>query len=310
MTALAASYLINASIVKQTQRRISNDLTTAHAILAHEQQRVHEVVRFSASSLPLAAMLNQDDRRVLARILTETRQQERLDILNITNAQGKILVHTGSSTEVEVSELAVRALARGPLQETMLMSEDELARERLDLAPRARIISPTDKKTLVEKRGMVLVEAIPLHDRLGKPIGCIYGGVLLNNNLPLIDRISELVYGHDEYAGVAVGSATIFLDKYRIATTVRMENGERALGTHVSQPVAETVLQHANIWLGRAFVVNQWYLTAYEPIKNGYGQTIGALYVGMLEEPLIAVKNVHSLPFWDCLSWAACSAAF
>jgi len=302
LTALAASYLINASIVTQTQKRIRNDLTTARAILEQEQQRVHEVVRFSASSLPLVDMIHKADRTLLGQVLEETRQQERLDLLNITNAHGEILVQAGvAKGPAVVSEIAVRALARGPLQEMVLMSEAELTREVSGLATRARIYSPDDKDTPIEKRGMMLVEATPLLDQSGRPIGCLYGGVMLNNNLALIDRIKELIYGHDEFPRDAEGSATIFLEKYRIATTVRLSNGERALGTHVSEQVAETVLQHGNMWLGRALVINQWYLTAYEPIVNGYGQAIGALYVGMLEAPLLAVKKRAFLTLFGLL---------
>ena len=123
----------------------------------------------------------------------ETRRKERLDLLNITNAEGEILVQAGEAKGPVVSELAVRALARGPLQETVLMSEAELAREASGLTSRARIYSPDDKDTPLERRGMILVEATPLLDQSGRPIGCLYGGVMLNNNLALIDRINELV---------------------------------------------------------------------------------------------------------------------
>jgi len=44
-------------------------------------------------------------------------------------------------------------------------------------------------------------------------------------------------------------------------------------------------------WIGRAFVVNAWYITAYEPIRNLSGKVIGMLYVGMLEAPYVDLKN-------------------
>jgi two-component system NtrC family sensor kinase len=37
-------------------------------------------------------------------------------------------------------------------------------------------------------------------------------------------------------------------------------------------------------WVGRAYVVNDWYITAYEPIRAFSGQIIGVLYVGILEQ--------------------------
>lgn len=301
LTALAASFLINASIVDQTQKRIRNDLTTARAVLEQEQLRVHEEVRFTAMSLPLVDMLQTADRELLGKLLAETRRKERLDILNITNAQGQILSQTGGGTVTSVADFAVRALADGPLQETVLMSEAEMEREAPGLALRARIYSPADEDKSLERRGMFLVAAIPLLDQSDQPIGCLYGGVMLNNNLLLVDRINELVYGHDEFSGVAVGSATIFLERERIATTVRLKSGKRALGTQVSPQVAEAVLQRGEIWLDRALVVDEWYLTAYEPIMNGKGQAIGALYVGMLEKPLVAIKKNAFLSLFGLL---------
>lgn len=138
---------------------------------------------------------------------------------------------------------------------------------------------------------MFLVGASRIVDAQGRVLGCLTGGILLNNNLPLVDRISQLVYGQEQFEGTDVGSATIFLDRLRIATTIRLKNGQRALGTRVSDEVAEAVLQQGIPWLARAHVVNAWYLTAYEPILDGNGKAIGALYVGMLEAPFTALKS-------------------
>jgi len=37
-------------------------------------------------------------------------------------------------------------------------------------------------------------------------------------------------------------------------------------------------------WIDRAYVVNNWYITAYEPIRDVYNRIIGILYVGVLEQ--------------------------
>ena len=47
----------------------------------------------------------------------------------------------------------------------------------------------------------------------------------------------------------------------------------------------EQVLEKGLPWVARAFVVNDWYKTAYEPIKDVDGRIIGILYVGILEQP-------------------------
>jgi len=69
----------------------------------------------------------------------------------------------------------------------------------------------------------------------------------------------------------------------RVATTVKKENGERAVGTYIpsDSPVYSAVTR-GEVFKGKAFVVNDWYLTAYAPLRGAQGQIIGAIYVGHL----------------------------
>ena len=50
-------------------------------------------------------------------------------------------------------------------------------------------------------------------------------------------------------------------------------------------------------WYGRAYVVNEWHLTGYEPIRDRLGRIIGMLYVGMQEKPFLAVRTAMMLTF-------------
>ena len=56
----------------------------------------------------------------------------------------------------------------------------------------------------------------------------------------------------------------------RISTNVRLfgQDGERAIGTRVSQTVRDAVLGRGDTWLDRAFVVNDWYVSAYQPLTD------------------------------------------
>ncbi|SHJ49165.1 His Kinase A (phospho-acceptor) domain-containing protein [Malonomonas rubra DSM 5091] len=290
LVSLAASYLINASIVEQTQKQIRNDLNAARVVLEQEQQRLHEVVRFTARANELLQAVALNDISQISHFLDDIKQREQLDILNLTGIDGKPLLHNDQQM-VKVADFVSTTLEQGHYHGTVLMSETELRRESRDLPKKAQIFAPGQSKIPSERRGMFLIASTLLLDAKGNPLGCLYGGALLNNNLPLIDRISELVYGDDDFEGVAIGSATIFLGKQRIATTVRLKNGKRAIGTKVSEEVAEAVLNRGEFWLARAKVVDEWYLTAYEPIFDDNGKALGALYVGMLEKPLTAVKS-------------------
>lgn len=80
-------------------------------------------------------------------------------------------------------------------------------------------------------------------------------------------------------------------DMLRIATSVPASNGKRAVGTFLPMvnpdgqrnPVVTTVLEGKR-FVGRAFVVNQWYSSAYEPLPDRSGKIFGMLYVGISEK--------------------------
>jgi len=59
---------------------------------------------------------------------------------------------------------------------------------------------------------------------------------------------------------------------------------QRAFGTAASPQVAERVLRQGRTWNDRAYVVNDWYVSAYEPIRNGENEIVGMLHVGMLQD--------------------------
>lgn len=95
----------------------------------------------------------------------------------------------------------------------------------------------------------------------------------------------------------------MFLDDVRINTNVPLKAGERALGTRVSDEVRTQVLDNGKIWIDRAFVVNDWYISSYEPIIDVDGKRVGMLYAGFLEAPfrheLWKALGVLVSLFWD-----------
>jgi len=132
---------------------------------------------------------------------------------------------------------------------------------------------------------MMLTAAAPVFTPAGRHLGVLYGGVLLNRNYEVVDKIRRTVFKEESYEGLPIGTATIFQGDVRISTNVRNADGTRAIGTLASAEVTDLVLDRGATWTGRAFVVNDWYLSAYSPITNLNGQNIGMLYVGVLERP-------------------------
>ena len=70
------------------------------------------------------------------------------------------------------------------------------------------------------------------------------------------------------------------------------------MGTRLSADVCDEVLDRGGTWTARAFVVNDWYITAYEPIRDPAGQVIGCLAVGLFEAPFVYQQRVITGVFW------------
>lgn len=171
------------------------------------------------------------------------------------------------------------------------------AKARIDLVE-TEAARPTERRA--ETRGMVVHSASPV--RLGAREGVLVGGILLNRNLDFIDEINALVYLGAITGGDRQGTATLFLEDVRISTNVRLFEDVRALGTRVSEAVRSKVLDEGQTWLDRAFVVNDWYISGYLPLKDSFGAHVGMLYVGFLEAPFSAAKRAAVI--WMMIAFA------
>jgi len=208
-----------------------------------------------------------------------------------------------------------RAAAGEPATEIDIFAQAQLAalpgtgpvladHARVPLIPTQAAV-PTTRT--VEDRGMVVHSATPVTTE-GRE-GVLVGGILLNRNLDFIDTINALVYRDSGRAGARQGTATLFLEDVRVSTNVRLFEGARALGTRVSAAVRHAVLDEGRTWLDSAFVVNDWYISAYRPIIDSTGDRIGMLYVGFLQVPFDAAKrNAYILVFTSFLAVVALSA--
>ena len=168
----------------------------------------------------------------------------------------------------------------------------------------------------IEDRAMVVLSLQPVLGANEQPLALLVGGLLLNQNLDFIDHINRIVYPEGALPFGSEGTATLFLDDVRITTNVRLFQDQRAIGTRVSQTVRERVLGGGQTWLDRAFVVNDWYVSAYDPLLDAAGERVGMLYVGFLESPFRLVRHamlalmgliflgVMAVSAWFSVRWA------
>ncbi len=108
-----------------------------------------------------------------------------------------------------------------------------------------------------------------------------------------IQETNDIVDNIKQHIG---GTATIFQKIpegfLRISTNVLKLDNTRAIGTFIpnSSPVAEKI-NNGEDFYGRAFVVNDWYLTGYSPIYID-GKIEGIIYFGVKEKDLNGLKHI------------------
>jgi methyl-accepting chemotaxis protein-2 (aspartate sensor receptor) len=102
------------------------------------------------------------------------------------------------------------------------------------------------------------------------------GGKALNLDFTLPDRFTR----------ETAGNATIFVasgdDFVRVSTSVKKENGERAVGTvldHASPAYA--AMRAGKPYVGLVTLFGKQFMTDYEPVRDPSGRVVGVLYVGV-----------------------------
>ncbi len=274
--------------------KVNGELTIAHQFLSRLRERSSERVAALGASADFARIQATGNRVGMLDYLERERLRLGFDFLYFVDAGGRILAAPQQATPLDHRKWPVvrTALSGQSATEVDIFDADDLAAISGVLADQARIrLVPTKAALPTERtqetRGMVVHTATPV--ATGK--GALVAGTLLNRNLDFIDTINDLVYPAASLTEGSRGTATLFLEDVRISTNVRLFENVRALGTRVSVAVRSSVLDGGQVWLDRAFVVNDWYISAYEPISDSFGNRVGMLYVGFLDSPFRAAKQ-------------------
>jgi methyl-accepting chemotaxis protein len=114
-------------------------------------------------------------------------------------------------------------------------------------------------------------------------------GLAVQNNTSIVDKIKAL----------SVDAVTVFQKTpegyLRISTNVIDDDGQRAIGTYIpnDSPVVQSI-ENKQTYHGRAWVVNSWYHSAYEPIIID-NKVVGMLFVGIKDNLLTDLKEILKL---------------
>ena len=240
-----------------------------------EQQITTNISGLAFGGNQLIAILDQNGELIAGRLRSGDGQQTAL---------------TPSSNWTDL-EIIQQVLSSGkPITATEVIPAELLT--QVGLADQARISILDTPKAAIElfdaregTAALALVSVFPIKDETDKTIGVVMASHLFNNDFTLVDRIKEVA---------GIDTATIFLGDLRVSTNVMTQEGERAIGTRVSEEVSQVVLNQGNEYVGTAFVVNENYITRYDPLKDHAGQEIGILYVGAKQASFYRLVNVFN----------------
>jgi Cache 3/Cache 2 fusion domain len=111
-----------------------------------------------------------------------------------------------------------------------------------------------------------------------------FGSTKMNNDFTLVDEVAKeggpgMMVTLFVTAGHQLEQHAPLKEYVRIATTVRLPDGRRAVGTVMGSPALDSI-KAGYPYFGEVEVLGTAYITRYEPIKDASGETIGAYFVG------------------------------
>ena len=271
------------SVINEANRRVQQDLNVARVIYDDKINAIRLALEITGST-PEHEQDASSNILPTTKAIRQLAEQLQLDFLGMTDGSGHLLYQfrqdSNENTGYKSKNPLIRHVIDNPqlIAGTIVFTKEQLLFEDPSLAPRDEIAT------------MAIGVALPIFS--GNTLsGILYGGFLLNEDISIVDKIGETVFKNERYKGHNVGTATIFHNDVRIATSVKDSFGRRALGTVASDEVSQHVLGEGEKWINRAQVLNDWYIAAYEPIIDIFDQRVGMLYVGILEAQYLDIRK-------------------
>ncbi|NIO05757.1 MAG: SpoIIE family protein phosphatase [Proteobacteria bacterium] len=282
--------LVESTMSQYNQDEIKTNLKAAWGIYDSEMERILDGARILASLSPVKEAVLRKDIKGLREKFLMAKATLDADVVDVFGAYGEVLYKTNNySDQYSLAPLVREALKGEVIASTEVLSPREVEIEDDGLFTYTKQCTifyrytPRARAFRVEKSvmGMALVTIYPLLEDY-EVIGAIMVIKYLARNYSIVDKITETV---------GEGTSTIFQNDVRISTNVMDQSNKRAVGTQVSEDVYNHVIKEGKPWNQRAFVVNDWYISSYEPIKNHAGEIIGMLYVGTKEKFFIPLRR-------------------
>lgn len=298
---------INRNVIREAYDNVRNSLRAINDLYQEEINKRAKIIEYLSRTSEIVNATASGNREYLYEKLVQIKEEFGFDIVNVVRPDGTILVRANNFSAYGDSVANYKYIHwvinnRKPAAGTGVLGYENIKNEGSELANKTLInIIPTPRARSqnreFEERALVLKTVSPIFQQK-RMVGILYAAVLLNNNDRFVDRFKKLIFKEEKIKGKDVGTTTIFLDDVRVATNVTDKSGRRAVGTLVSEEVYRQVFEKGQDWLGKAFVVNDWYLSGYTRLTDIEGMPVGMLYVGILEEKFNSILRRTTLSYF------------
>jgi methyl-accepting chemotaxis protein len=211
-------------------------------------------VKLAANDQRIAAHINDADTTNLKGIVNSILNSTKTDFALITDKDGKVIKSAGQKSSA--NNLKDNAIISSALkgQTTTTVESDIVGR-------------------------FSALTVAPVQNAEGSVEGTIILGYVLDNE-SIVDELKE-IFKTD---------VTIFQGNTRISTTIKLD-GQRQIGTQLSEAVANVVITEGKDYDGEADILGSQFLCSYRPLKNHKNEIIGVLFAGESKEEADRLVN-------------------
>jgi len=273
------------TIMEEARMRLFTDVNFAGFILKSAEESVDTQLRFMATSTRLRESLAKGDIKGVRERLATVSAESDLDFLSVADDKGRIIARGAASEnkageDVSEDPMVAEALKGRKALGMQLLPVARLAEENPSLGQ--RIGKPRDGV------GMVIEAAFPVV--IEKKIAAVvYGGMVLNNNNLIADRIADRLFKGGVYARKPIGYVTIYQGPWAVSTTLKGDKGLPLVGSQAGEEIQANILDRGGSEITEEIQLETVYLTAVEPLRDYQGKIVGAIQVATQKKPVTTV---------------------
>ena len=125
ISCVMGTLLINKWTMGQAESVVRNSLNTAREVLGHRLENIRNTVRFASSNNRLLEALRKKDRAELQRYLEEVRRENELDILDVADERGNVVLRASNPGAMK-DRVGAETIIRRPLTSGKTVSSVEI----------------------------------------------------------------------------------------------------------------------------------------------------------------------------------------